>query len=515
MAPILNYVLTNAIQVLVLALVVVAITRVYRHPQVAYLLWLLVLCKLVAPPIIRLPIAVLPTTPASVVENQVAAGQSERVAVIVDDSPRHVRQTIVYPTAEESAFSPWPVSWWIIGIWSLGTAIWSATFVWRVLVFRSLLRLAEPAGAELCKLAQLASRRLQLRTGCRLRVVDAPISPLLWSFGRFPTMLIPKQLVKDLSPEQLQTVLAHELAHLRRGDHLIRWLEVVIVGIFWWHPVAWLARREIQRAGEQCCDAIVVGMYPEFTVHYARALLDAAESIQETSQLCLTPPLASTLGHGPFLERRVSMILQHKLRASLAWHARLAIVVSTIVILPLSVRCVAQTLDKNPAKGKQSTKKSSRPAAGVKTKQKPATSRPAAVPRRAKVAPKQLGKIKVEVRYGRKAYRFTRFSSAVRKLQSILRKRREDLSDFRASISVNGSKFQYNDAFITLAACNRADQVLRLAKRSRISLASLGPIEMPRGDEAGSRSRDRSSGRGGQGGAAGRGGRGEIGRAHV
>ena len=58
--------------------------------------------------------------------------------------------------------------------------------------------------------------------------------------------------------EQRDAVLIHELAHLKRRDHWVRRLEAVVLGLDWWNPVAWWARREIEKAEEECCNAWIV-----------------------------------------------------------------------------------------------------------------------------------------------------------------------------------------------------------------------------------------------------------------
>src|SRR5262249_60001036 len=87
-------------------------------------------------------------------------------------------------------------------------------------------------------------------------------------------LLLPAILWTRLTREQQDTLLAHELAHLRRGDAWVRRLEIVVLGLYWWHPVVWWARREIQEAEEQCCDALVLETIPTGAEMYASALLE-------------------------------------------------------------------------------------------------------------------------------------------------------------------------------------------------------------------------------------------------
>ena len=67
-------------------------------------------------------------------------------------------------------------------------------------------------------------------------------------------------------------LLLHELAHLKRRDHWVRWLELVVAGLYWWHPVVWWARRALREAEEQCCDAWVVWAMPDRSRTYASCL---------------------------------------------------------------------------------------------------------------------------------------------------------------------------------------------------------------------------------------------------
>ena len=70
-----------------------------------------------------------------------------------------------------------------------------------------------------------------------------------------PHLVLPEELWGLLDATQQDAILAHELAHLKRRDHWVRRLEALACGLYWWDPVAWWARREVERAEERCCDA--------------------------------------------------------------------------------------------------------------------------------------------------------------------------------------------------------------------------------------------------------------------
>src|SRR5205823_4185796 len=101
---------------------------------------------------------------------------------------------------------------------------------------------------------------------------------------------------------------AHELAHLRRGDHWVRWLELLATAAYWWHPVVWWARRGLRTAEEQCCDAWVVWALPAARRAYADVLVDAVDFLSEARPAL--PPLASGVGEVRQLRRRLVMIMR-------------------------------------------------------------------------------------------------------------------------------------------------------------------------------------------------------------
>ena len=64
-------------------------------------------------------------------------------------------------------------------------------------------------------------------------------------------IVLPTPLINLLDESQQKVVLAHELAHLARHGWLIRWLDIVAGGLYWWHPAVWLALRELRQAEDK------------------------------------------------------------------------------------------------------------------------------------------------------------------------------------------------------------------------------------------------------------------------
>jgi len=104
-------------------------------------------------------------------------------------------------------------------------------------------------------------------------------------------------------------VLIHELAHIKRRDHLIRWVEVFTMCVWFWNPLFWIVRRQLLVNAELACDAWVVAVLPEHRQSYANALVDVTEFASNA-----VAPIGA-LGMGgrslkKHLQRRLTMIMQ-------------------------------------------------------------------------------------------------------------------------------------------------------------------------------------------------------------
>ena len=124
-----------------------------------------------------------------------------------------------------------------------------------------------------------------------------------------PVIVIPKGFPESLSDSELRAVLAHETAHIRRGDSLIGTVTVIIRALFFFHPGVWLAGREIAALAEHSCDDLALDV-AETPVSYARLVARIAEHATTRST---TMEYASGIifSRKSFL-RRVEIILSHR-----------------------------------------------------------------------------------------------------------------------------------------------------------------------------------------------------------
>jgi len=135
-----------------------------------------------------------------------------------------------------------------------------------------------------------------------------------------------------LSAAQQDAVLAHELAHLKRRDHWVRRIETLACGLYWWDPVAWWARREVERAEERCCDAWVLWALPSAAAAYAEALVMTAVYLSGLRRPL--PSGASGAERLRPLKRRLHMILSDAMSVSVTRTAPRSLLILGALSLP-------------------------------------------------------------------------------------------------------------------------------------------------------------------------------------
>lgn len=129
--------------------------------------------------------------------------------------------------------------------------------------------------AALYESLQALKLRLQLKRRVRLLVSVRARVPMVIGFLK-PVILLPAASVLNLSAAQLETILLHELAHIKRQDFLVNMLQTIVETILFFNPFVWLISSLVRREREYCCDDLVLAHTSE-RVSYARALTTLAD----------------------------------------------------------------------------------------------------------------------------------------------------------------------------------------------------------------------------------------------
>ncbi|MEE9141080.1 MAG: M56 family metallopeptidase, partial [Gammaproteobacteria bacterium] len=172
----------------------------------------------------------------------------------------------------------------LVGTWLVGVVVLSIRMVGGWIVLRNLKRHGTRASdprlysmmSRLCERMDI-SRVVELIESAAVRV------PSVYGWIR-PVILLPACAATGLGPRELESVLAHELAHIRRFDYLVNLFQVLIETLLFYHPAVWWLSKRIRQERENCCDDLAVDVVGD-RMTYVRALTNVAAIGVEHPQL--------------------------------------------------------------------------------------------------------------------------------------------------------------------------------------------------------------------------------------
>jgi hypothetical protein len=129
---------------------------------------------------------------------------------------------------------------------------------------------------------------------------------MLWVTYRDAVIVLPQRWAESNDDEEIASILAHELAHFQRRDHLTNLLAYFVCTVFWWNPIGWWSRRELRIAAESCADAAAIERMRISPQQYARTLLSVADLVSDPR--CRSPLIVAGFRGTHSLKRRVEMI---------------------------------------------------------------------------------------------------------------------------------------------------------------------------------------------------------------
>lgn len=189
-------------------------------------------------------------------------------------------------TGALDAALPWMTVGWALGVF--GLSVWHLGG-WAQLQ-RLRRRMVEPVGADIrTRVASLAERIGVTRTVETLQSALVAVPAVVGHFK--PVILLPASALTGLSPEQIEAILAHELAHIKRCDYMVNMLQTAVEILGFYHPGVWWVSRVIRVERENCCDDIAVAVCQD-RVTYARALA-AMEEVRGHGRLAVAASGAS------------------------------------------------------------------------------------------------------------------------------------------------------------------------------------------------------------------------------
>jgi beta-lactamase regulating signal transducer with metallopeptidase domain len=307
--------LDSVVLLAILNLVWLAIrTRVV--PQVGYCLFLVVPLKLLLPLVVTVPAIIAQWTPSAValawfdgarapvrialqpgVARQIAADRPDTAApseprhaplslstaVVTDAQERkflHQQVSLTQPQPRASALTDGVIEMprlslpaiamlaWLAGITSLFVRLARTQLRFRAAIRRIALQHELPLPIDIAELR----RRAGVARTVAILEVDSIAAPSVWGIMR-PRILLPRGIAAALSARQLQWVVLHELAHIRRCDLFVVMLQRFVAILYFFNPTIWIANRIIDQLRECACDDLAVALGDSSAVESGEAFV--------------------------------------------------------------------------------------------------------------------------------------------------------------------------------------------------------------------------------------------------
>lgn len=216
---------------------------------------------------------------------------------------------------------------WLLALWFAGVLSFSLRFAGGLVMVHRLKRTETSNNVQLWqeKVASLSNR---LRVSRPVRLFESALVEVPTVIGWLrPVILLPATALTGLSAEQLEALLAHELAHIRRYDYLVNLLQTSVETLFFYHPAVWWVSAQVRQEREHCCDDLAVAACGDVLI-YARALT-ALEQMR-----CPAAQLAVAASGGSLLVR-IQRLLRGRAPAFYGFESGFAGVIALATIFTL------------------------------------------------------------------------------------------------------------------------------------------------------------------------------------
>ena len=337
---ILQMTVSNLLVALALVILALVLQRRYRANALANVVWVLILLKLLTPPLVSLPLVELESlfeSAPSTLTRSVVAEEGGFTDVVISaaelDSQDATRVELGFVDNGSSIFSQVIVALGLV--WIGVSALLLSVSLFRIIRFHiQIHRQSKAVEPWVQRSGHEVAATLGLVKTPQISVLPANISPFVWWLGGRPQIFLSQVAMEQLQPSELRLVLAHEMVHIKRFDHCVRWLEWLAAAALWWNPVMWVARKQLRLTEEMACDAAVVQMTGVAKYDYASSLLNMAEILAKSTNR--PPTVASEFNSGGDLEKRLKMIISNK-QLNISQGMRMLTIALAVCIFPVGL----------------------------------------------------------------------------------------------------------------------------------------------------------------------------------
>ncbi|MBN2180402.1 MAG: carboxypeptidase regulatory-like domain-containing protein [Sedimentisphaerales bacterium] len=286
--------------------------------------------------------AILNYKPASKDTALAAPTSPPEATTVITSSNSHEQRNFTDITTKASENTPagsvksnWrPV---VMSLWLIGVVAMLSRSVYIIVGGTKLQRQCKPLEDEyILNLVEKLRKTLGIARRIRVAAGEHILIPGVVGFIR-PILLLPASMVSGVPADDLQAILAHELAHIRRYDYLVNFCQMVVEAILFFNPAVWWISRQIRIEREACCDnagIIATGQ----RIRYAEVLTGWAQKLKDTNL-----KFAAAIGFSKpdessnLLERvRRIVVTEHRPHLKVSWNiAAITLLLSFAVLLGL------------------------------------------------------------------------------------------------------------------------------------------------------------------------------------
>jgi TonB family protein len=184
---------------------------------------------------------------------------------------------------------------WALQLWSVGVLMFSMRLILGYKHAFTLRRRGSPAGESVIGVVTRLTKIMGVQRKVRALTSSMVESPSVVGWLR-PVILLPPATLMGLTSLQLEAIIAHEIAHIRRYDYLVNMVQMLVETLLFYHPAVWWTSKRMRLERELCCD--------DLAVRFCGNPLRYAKALTRLERLRLsTPNVAMASTGGPLLYR--------------------------------------------------------------------------------------------------------------------------------------------------------------------------------------------------------------------
>ncbi len=318
-----DFLMNQSVHLAGLFVLVAVLARLLRNrsAHLRYLLWLLILIKCFVPPVVTVPLAVLPNELPAVSEeiHNLPIEQTNWAAEgDVLPAPAAAPQIPVSPPVEQPQSIAWAAEasdiiqrisgvGWLILFWLSGAGLYYLAAAVKAIRFhRTIYKLRRPVDGDLQEKIDALAERFRVKTRPRIWRLEEMSQPFVWGLVS-GSIYLPADFADRVDEGKRLSILLHEMSHVKRFDPLFNFLQILAQGLYWFHPLVWIANRQIRAEREKCCDEIAIAKLQTTPKEYGSAIVEA---LTMEYRRRMTVPTLAVAGPVRNIEDRIKTIMQ-------------------------------------------------------------------------------------------------------------------------------------------------------------------------------------------------------------